>query len=109
MEMQGTLSVVFAPQTDLIEYMDLSTTTSEETILRSKIEEVLSSWSPAIANKASPKMAKKNLPKAQQKMQSQLEGLTIESFPKIPKGSYGITARVQSFLEVSSKNLDPAS
>ena len=105
LEMVGSLSVVFAPQTDLIEYLELGTNTSEETIVRSKIEEVLSAWSPTMGNKqSSPRIAKKNIPKGQQKMQA--DSLTIENFPKIQKGSYGITSRVQSFLEVSSKNLD---
>ena len=54
-----------------------------------------------MSSKASPKMAKKNIPKGQQKLQSQLEGLTIDHFPKAQKGTWGVTARVQQFLEVS--------
>lgn len=88
---------------DLVECLELNTTSSEEVISRLEIERTLSNYSPVMNKASSPRVPKKNLPKAQQnKMQNQSEGLTIDHFPKILKGDLGITARVQSFLEVSN-------
>lgn len=100
LEMHGKVNVTFAP-TQEVEALDLTTTRTEEVVARSEIERVLSTWSPTMSNKQSPKMTKKNLPKAQQKMQSQSEGLTMAHFPSTPKGKMGII-RVQQFLEVES-------
>ena len=92
---------MFAPGSDQVELLQLLTTSTEEVVSRSKIEEVLANYSPTMANKNSPKMTKTKLPKAQQKMQSQFEGLTIDHFPKVSKGSLGQPSRLQQFLEVS--------
>ena len=54
----------------------------------------------------SPKMTKNKPPKAQQKLQQRFDGLTIDHFPKTPKGNLGVTARVQQFLEVCGNRLD---
>ena len=110
LEMRGTLSADFTPSMvpEAIQQLAFYTTASEEVIGRSEIERLLSSWSPTMSNKQSPKMTKKNLPKAQQKMQSQLEGLTIENFPKADKGNWGAPATVQTFLEVSRAPILPA-
>lgn len=101
LEMTGLLNALFVPHGDipLIECLELQQTGTEEIIARSEIERVLSSWSPQRDTK-SPKMAKNKLPKAQQKLQQRFEGLTIDHFPKAPKGTMGVTARVQQFLEV---------
>ena len=107
LEMTGTVSVLFAPNVDLIECMELQTTSWEEIISRLEIERLLTNWSPATSSKTSPKMTKNKIPKAQQKMQSQFEGLTIDHFPKTPKGSLGVSARVQHFLEVSANVVSP--
>lgn len=101
LEMRGSMNFLFAANTDVVECMEIKTTRSEEVIPRAKIEELLSNWSPTMDNK-SPKMTKKP-PKAQQKAQSALEGLTIESFPKTPKGPMGTPKRVQQWLEVNTK------
>lgn len=101
LEMHGRVSVTFSPSQE-VEALELTTTRTEEVVARSEIERVLSTWSPTMGNKQSPKMTKKNLPKAQQKMQSQSDGLTIEHFPRTPKGAMGIV-RVQQFLEVDSQ------
>lgn len=101
LEVSGILKVLFARGNDLIECLEIHQTGTEEVLVRSEIEKVLSNWSPTMGSKnASPKMTNKKLPKAQQKLQQQLEGLTIESFPKVPKGMRGVTARVEQFLEV---------
>lgn len=101
LEMHGTVKVTFAPSQE-VEALELTTTKTEEVVMRAEIEKILlSKRSPTMGNKQSPKMTKKNLPKGQQKMQSQLEGLTIDDFPRTPKGMMGIV-RVQQFLEVES-------
>ena len=99
-ELHGNVKMLFAPGSDVIELMELHTERTEEHVNRSDIERLLSTWSPSMSNKASPKALKKNLPKAQQKMQSQFEGLTIDHFPRTPKAKLGTSERVQSFLEV---------
>lgn len=101
LEMQGKVNVLFSPSQE-VEMLELSTIKTEEVVTRTEIEKLLTTWSPTMGNKQSPKMTKKNLPKAQQKMQSQFEGLTIDHFPRTPKGSMGISSRVQQFLEVES-------
>ena len=98
LEMNGCVNVLFAPGADVFEILDIHTTTTEEVVSRLQVERVLASWSP----KASPKMTKKQLPKAQQKLQPHHEALTIDAFPKTPRGSLGICTRVQGFLEVSA-------
>lgn len=102
LEMQGRLTADFTPSLgpEAIQHLEFFTQASEEVIGRDAIHDLLSNWSPTMSNKQSPKMTKKNLPKAQQKMQSQLEGLTINHFPRAPKGSWGGPAKVQTFLEV---------
>ena len=102
LEMKGTLSADFTPSMvpEAIQHLEFYTATSEEVIGRNEIERLLSSWSPTMSSKTSPKMTTKKPPKAQQKMQSQLEGLTIDHFPKAHKGSWGGPSSVQSFLEV---------
>ena len=108
LEMGGSMNVLFAQSSNLFECLELQTTNSQETIMRSEIERILTNWSPTMSNKASPKTAKNRLPKAQQKLQSQLEGLTIEHFPKAPtRGELGVTARMQQFLEVSAIEISP--
>jgi len=99
LEMSGRLNVLFSPVADGIECLEIRQTSIEEIITRSEIEKVLSNWPPTMDTK-SPKMTKSKLPKAQQKLQQRFEGLTIDSFPKAPKGTMGVTARVQQFLEV---------
>jgi len=99
LEMNGRLSALFAPGSDIIECLEIQQTSTEEILSRTEIEKVLSNFSPPITNK-SPKMAKNKLPKAQQKLQQQLDGLTIDHFPKAPKGTMGVASRVQQFLEV---------
>lgn len=99
--MKGSLKVLFAPNSDVIELMDLYTHSTEEHVNRAEIERLLSTWSPSMGNKTSPKLAKNKQPKAQQKMQSQYEGLTIDHFPKVATGKLGVVQRVQQFLEVS--------
>ena len=107
LEMRGNLSADFTPSMvpEAIQQLTFYTTASEEVIGRGEIDRLLTNWSPTMSNKQSPKMTKKNLPKAQQKMQSQLEGLTIENFPKVDKGTWGGPAAVQHFLEVSQAAL----
>ena len=102
LELSGNLNVLFAPASDLVECMEFNTTSSEDIIARTEISRVLDTWSPTMNKAASPKMTKNKLPKAQNKMQSQFEGLTIDSFPKVTKGDLGVATRVQSFLEVSA-------
>ncbi|RMY96368.1 hypothetical protein D0861_00190 [Hortaea werneckii] len=101
LEMSGRLNALFVPQGDipLIECLELQQTSTEEIISRSEIERVLSSFSPQMDTK-SPKMTKNKPPKAQQKLQQRFDGLTIDHFPKTPKGTMGVTARVQQFLEL---------
>ena len=103
LEMKGTLQADFSLSMvpESIQRLEFETSDSEEVIGRGDIERLLSNWSPMMSNKASPKMTKKNLPKAQQKMQSQMDGLTIDHFPKANKGSWGSPSAVQQFLEVS--------
>lgn len=107
LEMNGSLQVLYAAGSDLIECLQFQTTGTEEILSRSQVEKVVTEWSPALPTK-SPKMAKKNLPKAQQKMQEQQgqDRLTMEHFPKTPKGTLGITSKVQQFLEVSEGIID---
>ena len=102
LEMKGTLQADFTPSMvpEAIQHLEFYTQTSEEVIGRNEIERLLSSWSPTMSSKASPKMTTKKAPKAQQKM-SQLEGLTIEHFPKAKTGDWGSPSLVQGFLEVS--------
>ncbi|KAK3679088.1 hypothetical protein LTR37_021459 [Vermiconidia calcicola] len=103
LEMTGSVNVLFGPGTDAVECMELQTSHSEEIIAKSKIEELLSGWSPTMSNKtnsSSPKMTKKQTPKAQQKLLSSLDGLTIDHFPKVSKGNLGVSKRVQQFLEI---------
>lgn len=104
LEMKGTLQADFTPTMgpEAIQHLEFYTQTSEEVIGRTEVERLLTTWSPTMSNKASPKMTNKKPPKAQQKMQSQLEGLTIEHFPKAQKGDCGGPSSLQSFLEVSS-------
>jgi len=97
LEMNGSLQVLFGADSS-IECLQFHTTSTEETVSRVQIEKVLSDWSPSLPNK-SPKMTKNKLPKAQQKLQEQ-ERLTADHFPKVPKGTYGITTKVQQFLEI---------
>ena len=101
LEMAGSLQVLFSAGSDAIECLQFSTTNTDEIISRSQIEKVVSEWSPSLPNK-SPKMAKNKLPKAQQKMQEQQDRLTMEHFPKAPRGTYGVSSKVQHFLEVSN-------
>ncbi|KAK5717596.1 hypothetical protein LTR17_015949 [Elasticomyces elasticus] len=100
LEMTGSLNVLFAPISNGIECLELQQSGTEETLTRSQIEHVLSTWSPTMPDNKSPKMAKNKLPKAQQKLQQRLDGLTIESFPHARKGTMGVTSRVQQFLEL---------
>lgn len=102
LEMIGSLQVLFSAGSDQIECLQFQTLNTEEVLTRNQIEKVFSEFSPSLPTK-SPKMNKKNLPKAQQKMQEQQERLTIDHFPKASKGTYGITSRVQHFLEVSDE------
>jgi hypothetical protein len=108
LEMSGSLNFLFAPGGEMVDCMEIKTVQSEDLVGRSTIEDLLKSWSPAIDNKASPKMTKKP-PKAQQRAQSALDGLTIEHFPKTPKGFMGGPKRVQHFLEVSGSQILPQS
>lgn len=98
--MVGNVMVLFAPASDLIECMQLNTTSTEQVVALSKIERIMTNRSPTVSTKASPKVTKNKLPKAQQKMQSQYEALTIDHIPRAPTGDLGVTARVQQFLEV---------
>ncbi|EME88029.1 uncharacterized protein MYCFIDRAFT_213115 [Pseudocercospora fijiensis CIRAD86] len=100
LEMTGSLHVLFSAGSDQIDILSFQTTGTEEVISRGQIEKVLSDFSPTMANKASPKMAKNKLPKAQQKLQEAESRLTIEHFPKTPKGTMGFTSKVQHFLEI---------
>ncbi|KAK3069708.1 hypothetical protein LTR53_011729 [Teratosphaeriaceae sp. CCFEE 6253] len=113
LEMTGGLTALFVPGSNIVECLELAQTGTEETLSRSEIERVLKAWDPApadnnsssggnsnAANSKSPKLAKNKPPKAQQKLQQRLDGLTIEAFPRAPKGTMGVTARVQQFLEV---------
>lgn len=100
LEMLGSLQILFTAGSDSIECLQFTTTGTEEILSRSQIERVLSEWSPSMPTK-SPKMAKNKLPKAQQKMQEEQNRLTMDAFPKTPKGTFGITSKVQHFLEVS--------
>lgn len=102
LEMSGTVRMLFAPNSDVIELMELHTAKSEEYINRQEIERVMNNWSPTMANKTSPKMTKKNIPKGQQKMQSQFEGFSTDYLPKTPKAILGTPDRVQHFFEVST-------
>ena len=106
LEGSGLFNVTFAPTTNLIECFELIQTRTEEIVPRMEIEKVLNTWSPPVESK-SPKMTKKALPKAQQKLQQRLEGLTIDAFPKTPKGTLGVTSRLQQFLEVSANDITP--
>jgi len=106
LEMSGRLEAGFLSGSNIIETLELQQTSHEETLSRSEIERVLSSWvggANALETK-SPKMAKNKLPKAQQKLQQRLDGLTIDAFPKAPKGNMGVASRVQQFLEVGLTN-----
>lgn len=108
LELSGSLSCQFAQGENTIERMELTTLHTEEIIDRAVVENIVSNFSPTMSNKTSPKMAKKNLPKAQQKMQqNQPERLTMDDFPKAPKGTWGVTTRVQHFLEVSPDVVSP--
>lgn len=102
LEMTGTLQVLFSAGSDAIECLSLQTTSTEETLSRSQIEKVLTDYSPTMSTKASPKLTKKKLPAAQQRAQDEQNRLTIEHFPKTPRGSMGFTSKVQHFLEVSA-------
>lgn len=99
LEMTGSLQVLFSAGSDAIECLQFSTANTDEIISRSRIEKVVSEWSPSLPNK-SPKMAKNKLPKAQQKMQEQQDRLTMDHFPKAPKGTLGVSSKVQYFLEM---------
>lgn len=101
LEMHGKVELMFTPNAE-VEALNLTTTKTEEVVTRTEIAKLLSTYSPTMSNKQSPKMTKKNLPKAQQKIQSQFEGLTLDHFPKTPKGELGTVSRVQQFLEVES-------
>lgn len=103
LEMSGSLHVLFSADNDTIECFRFQISGTEEILSRMQIEKVLADYSPTMPSKSSPKMNKKALPKAQQKMQDQQDRLTIDHFPKITKGTMGITARVQQFLEVSAR------
>lgn len=102
LEMSGSLHVLFSADNDSIECFRFQISGTEEILARVQIEKVLSEYSPIMPSKSSPKMTKKALPKAQQKMQDQQDRLTIDHFPKTPKGTIGITSKVQQFLEVSA-------
>lgn len=103
LEMSGSLHVLFSADNDTIECFRFQTSGTEEIVSRPQIEKVLADFSPTMPSKSSPKMNKKALPKAQQKMQDQQDRLTIDHFPKTPKGTIGITGKVQQFLEVSAR------
>lgn len=97
LEMAGSLNAMFAPSSDVIECLEIQQTGDEEIIPRTEIKNVLDNFSPV----TSPKMTKNKPSKAQQKLQQQrLDGLTLEHFPKVPRGQLGTTSRVQQFLEV---------
>ncbi|KJY00450.1 hypothetical protein TI39_contig329g00022 [Zymoseptoria brevis] len=100
LDMSGSLHVLFSAGNDTIECFQFATTGTEETLTRAQIEKTLMEHSPTLPIKASPKMTKNKLPKAQQKMQDQQDRLTIDHFPKTPKGTIGITSKVQQFLEI---------
>lgn len=102
LEMTGSLQVLFSAGSDTIECLSLATTSTEETLSRSQIEKVLIDFSPTMSHKASPKLTKNKLPKAQQKLQEAENRITIDHFPKTPKGTMGFTSKVQHFLEVSA-------
>lgn len=102
LEMSGALHVLFSAESHSIECFRFETSGTEEILSRGQIEKVLADYSPIMPSKTSPKMNKKALPKAQQKMQDQQDRLTIDHFPKTPKGTIGITSKVQQFLEVGA-------
>lgn len=110
LEMKGSLSADFTPSVgpEAIQQLAFYTQASEEVVGLSEIERLLSSWSPTMSNKQSPKMTKSKLSKAQQKMQNQPEGLTIDRFPKVEKGTWGGPGTVQYFLEVSRTSISTA-
>lgn len=103
LEMTGSLQVLFSAGSDTIECLSFQTTSTEETLSRGQIERVLADFSPTMSHKASPKLAKNKLPKAQQKLQEAENRITIDHFPKTPKGTMGFTSKVQHFLEVSAE------
>jgi len=97
LEMAGSLNAMFAPSSDVIECLEIQQVSDEEIISRTEIKNVLDNFSPI----TSPKMTKNKLSKTQQKLQQQRsDGLTLEHFPKVPRGQLGTTSRVQQFLEV---------
>lgn len=103
LEMTGSLQVLFSAGSDTIECLSLHTMSSEEILPRSEVEKVVTNFSPTMSNKASPKLTKNKLPKAQQKLQEAESRITMDHFPKIPKGTIGSTSKVQHFLEVSAR------
>ena len=84
-ELSGPMVVLFAASGTAIEGMEFLMNSCEEHLSRTEIEKHLANLSPTMSNQKSPKMTKTKLPKAQQKLQQQNEGLTIDSFPKAPK------------------------
>ncbi|CAK1355340.1 hypothetical protein CB0940_00930 [Cercospora beticola] len=100
LEMTGSLQVLYSAGSDLIECLSFQTMSTEEILSRTQIEKVLTDFSPTMSTKASPKMTKNKLPKAQQKLQEAENRITIDHFPKTPKGSMGFTSKVQHFLEI---------
>jgi hypothetical protein len=107
LDISGSLNALFAPASDVIECLEIEQTRTEELISRAEIEKRLNEFSPVMDTK-SPKMAKNKLPKAQQKMQQQrLDGLTIDHFPKVSRGTMGVATRVQQFLEVGGREVVP--
>lgn len=98
-ELSGPLNVMFGAD-ELIEYLEFQMLHCEEHLSRTEVEKVLTNFSPQMSNTKSPKMAKNKLPKAQQKLQQQNESLTIDHFPKAPRGQGGMTMRMLQFLEV---------
>lgn len=103
LEMTGGLNALFAQGSDMIECLEIQQAGNEEIISRSEVEKVLNGW-PSPETK-SPRMTKNKLPKAQQKLQQQFDRLTIDAFPRVPKGTMGVTSRVQHFLEVCGREV----
>jgi hypothetical protein len=95
--------VLFAAGSDLIECLSFHTIGTEEIVARHQIEKVLADFSPTLSHKASPKLTKNKLPKVQLKLQEAENRITIDHFPKTPKGTMGFTSKVQHFLEVSHR------
>ncbi|KAK3669441.1 hypothetical protein LTR78_010701 [Recurvomyces mirabilis] len=99
LEMTGSLNAWFSHSTQNFDVLEIQQTSTEETISRAEIERVLTNWSPQMDTK-SPKMAKNKIPKAQQKLQQQMDRLSINDFRLVPRGTMGVTSRVQQFLEL---------